>query len=780
MASCKLCKRKIETDVENTVYCCHGCAAVDQIIQAMELGDEERDRKKEQLLAIIFAGEDEQDGQVEEATAHTKEERLLLTKMVCPACSWLIHHTLEKQPGVISANVNFVSESMTIKFNPMKIGLESIEKKTEELGYGIGAHAQPSGETDYYAFGAGWFFAANVMMLSFVVYSAESWDIPLVMQRVCWGIMTAFTALTLFLGGRVTIKKGLGQFRNLSFRMETLVVLSTTTALAYSAYSIATGDFRRLYFDVVCLLIMLLETGNLITASFYDRLRRRVFEVADHLPKKVRAVENEETYRATGTLGPADRFYVRRGEIVPTDGVLLSQAEFDFSLINGESNGVELQAGHLIGAGAKLLSDRCSLQVPDSGPSSLIETIIDSTIGAFSSNRENESTGDRISKWFVPIILVLALGTGVYHIIWDTPQSAILTFMSVLIVACPCAFGIAEPLVLTTAVDRVKRLGLQVFNGNVLRYRPTIVIFDKTGTLTGPVMRVGEINWLAARRERDLDIIASLESGIEHPLAKALATLGKGLEITGREIGVGYVSGNYEGKRYRCGKVSTFPALDVPPKLRDEAASLVAYGDDDGCRALIMLEDEVREEAPAVLRYLRESGMKLRICSGDREPAVARVAKQLNSYPPDKGGMGGCLRIPHSSEMTPTDKQELIRSLQSAGECVMMVGDGINDAQSLAAADIGLAVFSGQFAAQMSADAVFLTPDFGALPRLLDQMDNTRRKIKLNYGWAFAYNLVGVSLAMAGLLTPIYCAVGMVFSNFVVIFNSLKAGPSKT
>ncbi|MCP4642592.1 MAG: cation-translocating P-type ATPase, partial [bacterium] len=697
MAQCKLCKRAIDSDSEESVYCCHGCAAVDQIIQTMDLNEDERAQKVEQLLAVVFADEDAAEKPKAEAPdLHTREEHLLLTNMVCPACSWLIHHTLEKQPGVLSATVNFVSESMTVQINPMKIGMDEVEKKIEELGYGIRAREAAASGFDYYGFGAGWFFAINVMMLSFVVYSAESWEIPPLMQRVCWGLMAVFTVLTLLFGARSTVRKALGQFRNLDYRMETLVAMSATTALAYSGYSIATGSFERIYFDVVCLLIMLIETGNMITTTFFNRMRRRIFELRDHLPKKVRLAGANNDYRNTEDLGPGEQFSVKQQELVPTDGVLLAPAEFDFSLINGESKGVTLQTGQFVGAGVKLLSEDCALRVPDDGPSSLIETIIESTIGAFNSRMENMTTGDRIAKVFVPFILTLATIGGAAHWVWGTPQSAVLAFMSVLIVACPCAFGIAEPLVLTTAVDRVKRLGIQVFNGNVLRTRPSKVIFDKTGTLTTATMEVSSIHWLVEESAQDKNIIASLESGIEHPLAKALATLGEGWLLEDRRTDVGSVAGMHEGMRYRCGKASIFPDLAVPSALHDEAATLVAYGDEHGCRALILLEDEVRDETPDVVRQLREAGLDPEICSGDREPAVARVAEPLG--------------MPYTSGMTPTDKQERIQSLQAQGKHVMMVGDGINDTQSLAAADIGLAVFSGQFPAQMSADAVFLTP----------------------------------------------------------------------
>jgi P-type Cu2+ transporter len=762
MKQCKLCQRPIDGSFDDEVFCCPGCRAVDQILATLDLSDEERSMRLQQLLDVIFSEDTPTETKL--PSTDTRQEHLLISGMVCPACSWLIHHCLEKQTGVTNAVVNFVSETATVHFDPMQIGLEDISAAINTLGYRIRAEGEQGSDFDYYGFGMGWFFALNVMMTSFVVYSAETRKIPVLMEWACLILMVVFTGLTGMFGARLTIRKGIMQIKARDFRMDSLILISTVTAFAYSAYSTVTGDFKHVYFDVVCLLFMLVETGNLITTSFYNKLRRRVFEITNHLPKKVRLTEcagEFDTYRATEDLQANESFLVKQGEVMPTDGLLLEAAEFDFSLINGESKGVELQTGQFVGAGAKLQSESARLVVPQSGPSSLIKNMVDGTIAAFSANRETPSTGDAISQWFVPAIFAIAIiGGGVQALRLDLAEG-LLCFMRVLIVSCPCAFGIAEPLVLTLAVDRIKALGIQIFNGNALRHRPTTIVFDKTGTLTTAAMTIGRIYWCVDESQRDLDILASLESGIEHPIAKALATLGSGISLIKRNIGPGWIRADFQGKHYTAGKLDTFPGLTLPDAMQNETGSIVAFGDDRGCRMIVSLNDTLRAETPALIDRLKETGITLEICSGDRRSPVECIANELG--------------ITYQSEMSPTDKQTHIQALQEAGQCVMMVGDGINDAQSLAAADFGLAVFSGQFPAQMSADAVFLTHSLAPLPGLLGHMQQIHKKIIWNYTWAFAYNGIGVTLALIGLLTPTFCAIGMVFSSFVIIYNSTRS-----
>lgn len=751
---CIVCNRSVPGG--DGEFCCPGCAAVHTIVGKMGLDGSERDERIAQLLEGVFPGGEESD--TEESDIEGGQELCFLVGgMVCPACSWLVHHSLGKLAGVGNVNLNFIAETCTLSFDPMVIGKDAIQSKIEKIGYQFyeGDDAQRGGY-DYFRFGAGWFFALNNMMISFVVYSAETWEVPFGMQLVCSILLALFGTLVPLYAARTTMLAGLRQILMRQFRMESLVFLSATAAWVYSVYSMVVGDFAHLYFDVVALLLMLIETGNLISGSFYKKLSRRVSSLAWQLPKKARVTADD--YAATEALHPGQEFHVLRGEIVPTDGILMGPSEFDFSLITGESHGVSLEQGHYVGAGAKLLSDSASLSVPAGGQSNLIQKIVESTIEAFNTRKEQLSLGDRISQVFVPIVVVVALLVLVGNLLWGDRTAAIIRMLSVLIVACPCAFGIAEPMVLTAAIEKVRGLGIQIFNGAVLALKPAVAVFDKTGTLTRGAPEVHDIVWLVRENPDDLHRLASLENGIEHPIARALATVGTPRPVAERTIARTVVSAKVDGRHYLAGSADLYPDVEIPANLAH--STIVMFGTADECHLIAGLRDTVRDESKALIANLKAAGIDPLIFSGDRRAVVQQVAGELGI-------------ADYRAEMGSGQKQEEIAALQQQGKTVMMVGDGINDTQALAAADFGLAVFSGQIPAKMSSDGVFMVPEIGKLSDLPFMQRKVRRKVRLNYGWAFLYNIVGMFLAGVGWLSPKYCAVGMVFSNLVVIFNSM-------
>ncbi|VGO20961.1 heavy metal translocating P-type ATPase [Pontiella sulfatireligans] len=754
---CIVCNRSVPGGAGE--FCCPGCAAVYTIVGKMGLEGSERDERIQSLLEGVFPGGGGEAGEVADAPEIENGQDLcfLVGGMVCPACSWLVHHSLGKLAGVGNVNLNFIAETCTLSYDPMKIGKDDIHANIEKLGYQFyeGADADRAGY-DYFRFGAGWFFALNNMMISFVVYSAESWEVPFAMQLVCSVLLAVFGTLVPLYAARNTMLAGFRQIVMRQYRMESLVFLSATAAWIYSVFSMVTGDFAHLYFDVVALLLMLIETGNLISGSFYKKLSRRVSSLSWQLPKKAR-VEADD-YAAVEDLQPGQEFLVLRDEIVPTDGVLMGAAEFDFSLITGESHGVSLEQGHYVGAGAKLLSANARLSVPAAGSSNLIQKIVDSTIEAFNTRKEQLSMGDKISQVFVPIVVAVGVLVLFGNLLWGDRGEAIIRLLSVLIVACPCAFGIAEPMVLTAAIERVRGLGIQIFNGAVLALKPSVVVFDKTGTLTRGAPEVRSIVWLVDEKKDYLNLLASLENGIEHPIARALAAVGAPRPITDRTVARTVVSAKVDGKHYLAGSAELFPDVGIPPGL--ENSTIVMFGDAEQCYLVVGLQDAVRDESKQLVADLKAEGVEPCIFSGDRNAVVRQVACEL--------GM-----TDFRGEMGSGDKQREIAALQARGKTVMMVGDGINDAQALAAADFGLAVFSGQIPAKMSADAVFMVPEIGKLRDLPFMQRKVRHKIRLNYGWAFLYNAVGMFLAGVGWLSPKYCAVGMVFSNLVVIFNSM-------
>ncbi len=767
---CKVCGRAIGQGPGE--FCCPGCAAVFDIVEHMSLSGSERSDRIEALLKGVFPAGLDQGPVIADAditsdgtgTQDTKDLQFVIGGMVCPACAWLIHNRLGAMQGVFDVNINFLAETCSFSFNPMVTGAEGIKKSITELGYSLYADGQTGRGYNYYRFGAGWFFAINAMMLAFVVYSAETMSIPTSMQWICSILLLFFGTLTPLVATRAILKSGWQQLRHRDLKMESLIVLSSGAAWTYSLYSLINGNFSRLYFEVVSLLLMLIETGNLISVTFYHQLSKRISSLRHQLPKKARLCTTPENFKEIDTLTPGERFRVRQEELIPTDGILLGKAEFDFSFITGESEGVTLKTGQFVGAGAKLLSEQAELAVPPNGRSSLIENIIESTISAFNTKHKTPTIGDAISRYFVPAVLVLSTVTFIIHLSLHGFASATLIFLSMLIVACPCAFGIAEPLVLTAAIEWIRNAGIQMFNGNVLGLIPNVIIFDKTGTLTKGRLDVSRLHWMIQEDPHLLDILASLESGIEHPVARALCTLGKRLDIQNRQCLEASVQGTFNNTLYQAGSIRLYPTLELPTGSRE--STLVAFGTRETCLLLIELADELKSDAQAMVQSLQARGYELWICSGDREPIVRRIGKET-----------GITNLKY--EKTGQEKREFMMSLQAQGKRVMMVGDGINDAESLATSDIGLAVFTGQIPVKMSADGTFLTTALSPLTSMLMIIKQVRRKIIFNYGWAFLYNTVGIALAAFGYLSPKFCAFGMVFSNFIVIFNSLSGGRKK-
>ncbi len=761
---CKVCGRSIGSGPGD--FCCPGCAAVFDIVGHMALSGAERSDRIEALLKGVFPdgleqgpviADDLQDGDSTSAQA-SKDLQFLIGGMVCPACAWLIHNRLSSLTGVSNVNVNFLAETCSFSLDPMVTGAHALETCIAELGYSLYAEGQAGQGYNYYRFGAGWFFAMNAMMLAFVVYSADTMSIPTPMRWVCSILLLVFGTLTPLIATRSILKSGWQQLRNRDLKMESLIVLSSGAAWTFSLFSLVTGDFSRLYFEVVSLLLMLIETGNLISVTFYHQLSKRIASLRQQLPKKARLCTTPEDFKEIETLVPGDRFRVRQGELIPTDGVLLDKAEFDFSFMTGESEGVTLKLGQFVGAGAKLLSEQAVLAVPPGGRSSLIENIIESTIAAFNTKHKTPTIGDTISRYFVPGVLILSVITLAIHWGLHGFAPAILIFLSMLIVACPCAFGIAEPLVLTAAIEWIRKAGIQMFNGNVLATVPDVIIFDKTGTLTKGRLDVSRVHWMVQEESQALDILASLESGIEHPVARALCTLGQRIDLQDRHCLDARVTGTFNGILYQAGSIRRFPDLVLPSGSRE--STLVAFGTEDQCLLLIELADELKPDARDMVDLLKGQGFELWICSGDREPIVRRIGQET-----------GISNLKY--EKTGQEKREFMLGLQAQGKRIMMVGDGINDAESLAASDIGLAVFTGQIPVKMSADGTFLCTTLSPLLSLVRIIKQVRRKILFNYGWAFLYNTVGIALAAFGFLSPKFCAFGMVFSNFVVIFNSL-------
>jgi len=777
MNKCIVCARPVNGDLDQ--YCCHGCKAIHMIVDALDLDENSKNSHTQKLLKQLFDGSspkdlessvDPQDMQTKFKSFQKNDDDKNLEQyefqvkgMVCPACSWLVHHLLINKKGIKDLNLNFISERCQVTYDPMILGKESIDSYVAQMGYQTMQSYREGKDFNYLRFGLGWFLALNSMMLAFLVYSAENLNIPVELQILCSVLLLIFATLPPILATSQIYKSGWFQLKTFNFKMESLIVISTFSAWTYSIYSLSRGDFAHQYFEVVSLLLMITETGNMITGFFYDKLYQRLTSMRLSIPKKVR-MPKQDTYEFVeiGGLKSGDIFEVKLGEVVPVDGILQTQGEFDFSVITGESKSVKLKMGQFVGAGGKVLTDRVKLAIPPQGVSSKVETIIESTMSAFNTKKEGQLLGDKISIYFVPFILVISFLTFLFYL-QSGLYTAITHSMTILIIACPCAFGIAEPLVIVFASEWARKIGIQIFNGNVLRTLPSSVVFDKTGTLTMGQPIVKEIRWLEKPINYYQDIISSLEYGIEHPIAITLSELGKIVKLKNKMVGQGYISGEYEGRYYQIGKESLYPNVIIPAAYSD--SSIVLFGDQDRCLAIIALEDKIRQESKNIITRFISYKIKPHICSGDRINVVEKVAQAIGVRD-------------YNAQMSPATKAEYIRELKHQKEKVLMVGDGINDAQALMNSDIGLCVLHGQAVTKLSSDGVFLTNDIKGLPKLIFIIKAVRKKIVINYAWAFIYNLTGIMLAITGILTPSYGALAMAFSNAFIIFNSFTNWPA--
>jgi len=773
MNKCIVCARPVSG--EHDKYCCHGCKAIHMIVDALDLDENAKSIHTQKLLKQLFNGINPKDLELSvdpkdlptnfnsfknnDDNKDMDQYEFQVKGMVCPACSWLIHHLLINKKGIKDINLNFISERCMVTYDPMILGKDNIDSYIFQMGYQSIQSTKVGKDFNYLRFGLGWFFAINSMMLAFIVYSAENLNLPREVQILCSLLLLIFSTLTPILATSQIYKSGWFQLKTFHFKMESLIVLSTFSAWTYSIYAFLRGDFSHQYFEVVSLLLMITETGNMITGFFYDKLYQRLTSMRLSIPKKVRLQKLEDyEFVEIKELNSGDKFEVQRGEVVPIDGILLTEGEFDFSVITGESKSIRLKAGQFMGAGGKVLSEYVKLVIPELGVSSKVETIIESTMSAFNTKKEGEHFGDKISVYFVPLILLIAFLTFGFFLQFDL-YTAITRSMTVLIIACPCAFGIAEPLVMVFASEWARNIGIQIFNGNALRTLPTSVVFDKTGTITIGKPIVLAIIWLEKQTDQYLDIISSLENGIEHPIARTLSELGKIMKINNKIIGEGFVSGEYDGRYYQIGKESLYPGVTVPSEFFE--SSIVLFGDQNKCLAIIVLEDKIREESKDIIDQFISYKIKPHICSGDRLSVVEKVSKVL--------GVKDFFAM-----MSPVDKAEYITELRNKKENVLMVGDGVNDAQALINSDIGLCVLHGQAMTKLSADGVFLTNHIKGLPKLISIIKVVRNKIIINYSWAFIYNLAGILLAITGILTPSYGALAMAFSNVFIIFNSFS------
>jgi Cu+-exporting ATPase len=689
--------------------------------------------------------------------------------MTCQNCARHVREALQEVPGVEYAEVD----------------LEAGRARVKEEGADLNALVEAVGRAGYTAeperaegpkppAGSGWKFnMIFALAVAAPLMIADHW-MHLAMQGwFGWVSFAAVLPVQIFCGWRF-YRGAWQQLLVGQSNMDTLVALGSTTAFALSVYGLVVpGRVHHLYFAEAAMIIGLISVGHYLEARVGERAAGALAQLMRLAPQKARrlAQDGGEETVPLETLAHGDRVVLSPGDQAPVDGeVIDGESAVDESMLTGESAPVEKGRGAKIYTGTANQTGRLIVKVTGLGEETALARIIEVVRRAQGSRASIQRIGDRVSSIFVPVVVLIAAATAVGYGLRGGWETGIINAAAVLIVACPCAMGLATPAAIMAGTNAAAKNGILVRDGSALEKCGTItaVLFDKTGTLTAGKPRVG-LNNLGGKDDATTQSLAkALTAPSRHPYSQAIAEFAGDVPVASvrewreeRGLGVGAV---WNGVKVFLGSLNALRDrgvdLSLTPAWPGTVLGLEAGGKLIATFAII---DPLKPGAPEIVRRLRESGLHVYVVSGDNGAVVRDVGAAAGIPPENVFG-----------EVKPEEKAGIVERLQKSGERVAFVGDGINDAPALAQADLGIAVTRASDVAREAADILLLRADIEAIPQALDICRATLRTIKQNLFWAFFYNAAAIPLAAAGLLPPVACAAAMAVSDICVIGNSLR------
>ncbi|MCB0104049.1 MAG: cation-translocating P-type ATPase [Anaerolineales bacterium] len=764
LTTCSLCGLTTLHPLSNDngdVFCCPSCREVAALLAESPVVEQNQAQVPERSEEVI----------------------LTLGGMWCSSCAWLVSENLKRTKGVVSAEVSFIQQQANITFDSSITNHQSLKKRVRTLGYQAtlpNEKLRDEEESFFTRLLIGGVMVLHDMIVGGGIYVRElmGWATPETAWLVhFFQIMMLVSSLpVLILLGLPILRAGFASLLRGQPNIHTLIMIGTFSAFGLSVRNIILGH-GGLYFDTATMLIFLVSIGRWLEMQAHKSSNKAVSRLLKQIPDQATVVaNNQDSVVNVAELKPGMRVRVRPGERFPVDGLIaIGEGDMDESLLTGEPKPVTRHEGDKVQAGTINLDGSFEVIATAVGASTTAGQIGRLLHEALWARSPLERMVDKLSAWMTPLALALA---AIAFLIWYSIgglETGMLVALSVLLIACPCALGLATPLTLWLSLERAAESGVILRSTSALERLAKVerIFFDKTGTLSQLPMKVLEIKEERGKKKEFLEVVASVENESEHPLAKAIVEYAKAqnielvkpisfkvlpaLGIVGQLPVTNYQSPIHIGSARLVSAKGLSMSTDISQQVEawKEAGHIVVYAGWDGqVMGILALGETIRAEAKETVLQLQSRGLELGVLTGDEASAGARWQKMLG--------------IPVSAALSPDEK------MRRLSENSAMVGDGINDGPALAAATIGLAMNHGTDVARSAADIVLVRDDLRVIPWLVDLSRESMKRVKQNLGWAVIYNLLGVGLAMAGLLQPVFSAFAMVASSIFVTTNAMK------
>jgi len=734
-----------------------------------------------------------------------KKEIFYVLGMSCAGCASTVQEALAGREGVYDAKVNFASSTVMVEYEVSKVSPVDLQHTVQEAGYDL-VIEEEDGENQAEILQREEYQQLKHKTIGAVVLALPVFIIGMFFMHMSFGdwIMLGFTLPVLLVFGRGFFINAWRQLKHRHANMDTLVAVSTGIAFLFSLFNTIWPEYwtdrgleAHVYYEAVAVIIALILLGRLMESRAKANTSTAIRKLIGLQPRTVVRIleDNTEQEVPVKAVQAGDILLVKPGDKIPVDGTVKEGVSFvDESMITGEPVPVEKTAGTAVFAGTINQKGSFRFMAEKVGSDTVLAHIIRMVQEAQGSKAPVQKLVDKIAGIFVPVVIGIALLTFAIWMLVGGELAfthALLTSVTVLVIACPCALGLATPTAIMVGIGKGAENNILIRDAESLEhlYKVTAVVLDKTGTITAGKPEVTDIFWNSGvDAGACLPVLLYLESCSEHPLADAVVThlmqqgitatlKGEFESITGQGI-----RGIVEGETYYVGNrrlLSTWGVSENTELVQQgetcsmEGKTVVYFADSKRILALIAIADKVKEGSPVAIRNLQQKGIKVYMLTGDNAITARAVADGI--------GLKN-----YKAEVMPSDKADFIKELQRQGEIVAMVGDGINDSQALAQADVSIAMGKGSDIAIDVAKITLITSDLNAIPKAWNLSRQTVMAIRQNLFWAFIYNIIGIPLA-AGilypccgfLLNPMIAAAAMAFSSVSVVTNSLRIKAKK-